>query len=134
VLAIPVVGPDSGGFVVAIELITGLVIGGIATISGAVLGGLAIVWLPELTKNWGGYLPLFDEADAPLLANAAYGILLIAVVFVMPGGVVWFIRFVRSKFVRFQPHLPAAPSVPEGAPAPAVMAGTVPQAQGGETA
>jgi branched-chain amino acid transport system permease protein len=134
VLAIPVVGPETGGFVVAIELITGLVIGGLATISGAVIGGLAIVWLPELTKNWGGYLPLFDEADAPLLANAAYGILLIAVVFVMPGGIVWFIRFVRSKFVRFVPRLPAASSVPEDAPAPAAMAGTVPQAQGGETA
>ena len=79
-------------------------------------------------------MPLFSESDAPLLANAAYGILLIAVVFVMPGGVVWFIRFVRSKLVRFQPRLPAASSAPEDAPVPAVMAGTVPQAQGGETA
>jgi branched-chain amino acid transport system permease protein len=134
ILAIPVVGPDSGGFVVAIELITGLVIGGIATISGAVLGGLVIVWLPELTKNWGGYIPFFDEAEGPILANAAYGILLIAVVFVMPGGIVWFVRFVRSKLVRFVPRLPAAPSPREDAPVPAVMAGTVPQAQGGETA
>jgi branched-chain amino acid transport system permease protein len=134
VLAIPVVGPDTGGFVVAIELITGLVIGGVATISGAVLGGLAIVWLPELTKNWGGYIPLFSDSDAPLLANAAYGILLIAVVFVMPGGVVWFIRYVRSKLVRFTPRLPTPSTVRKDIPVPAVMAGTVPQVQGGETA
>jgi branched-chain amino acid transport system permease protein len=133
VLAIPVVGPDSGGFVVAVALITGLVIGGVATISGAVLGSLAIVWLPELTKNWGGYIPLFGESDAPLLANAAYGILLIAVVFVMPGGAAWFVRFVRSKFVRFVPRLPEPSSETEDAPVPAVMAGTVPQTQGGET-
>jgi branched-chain amino acid transport system permease protein len=134
VLAIPIVGPDSGGFVIAIELITGLVIGGVATISGAVLGALAIVWLPELTKNWGSFVPLFSKSDGPILANAAYGILLIAVVFVMPGGVVWFIRVARSKLVRFVPKLPAASSPREDIPVPAVMAGTVPQAQGGETA
>jgi branched-chain amino acid transport system permease protein len=130
-LAIPIVGPDSGGFIIAIELITGLVIGGVGTIPGAVFGALAIVWLPELTKTWGGYVPGFGENEAPLLANAAYGLLLILVIFVMPGGIASSVRFVRSKLVRFVPRLPPAPPALEGAPVPTVLAGAVPRTEGG---
>jgi hypothetical protein len=32
-----------------------------------------------------------------------YGVLLIAVVFVMPGGVISFVRRIRSRFIRFVP-------------------------------
>jgi branched-chain amino acid transport system permease protein len=130
VLAVPIVGPETGGFILAIELITGLVVGGVATISGAAFGALVIVWLPELTKTWGGALPGFAADDGPLLANAVYGLLLIVLMFVMPGGVVSAIRFVRSKLVQFEPRLPPAPPVSGDAPAPPVLAGAVPTAQG----
>ena len=33
----------------------------------------------------------FEEGDGPILASALYGILLIAVVFVMPGGIAYFV-------------------------------------------
>jgi len=105
-LLIPIVGPDSGGFLVAIALITGLVLGGASTISGAVIGGLAIVWLPALSKEWSGSIPFLSDVEGPMFANVLYGVLLILVTFVMPGGVISFVRRVRSKVVRFVPDLP----------------------------
>jgi branched-chain amino acid transport system permease protein len=109
-LAVPIVGPESGGFLVAITLVSGMVLGGAGTVSGAVVGALAIVWLPELSKSWAGSLPLLDEGDGAILSGGIYGLLLIVVVFVMPGGVVSFVRKVRSRFVRFVPALPPATS------------------------
>jgi branched-chain amino acid transport system permease protein len=121
-LVIPVVGPESGGFVVAVQLVTALVIGGAATISGAAFGALAIVWLPELTKSWGDRLPFFKQGSGPVLANAVYGVALIAVVFAMPGGVTWFVRLVRSTLVRFEPRLPTSSSPRKDEPSPLVGA------------
>jgi len=109
-LTIPIVGPDSGGFLVAIALITGLVLGGASTISGAVIGGLAIVWLPALSKEWSGSIPFLSDVEGPMFANVLYGVLLIVVTFVMPGGVISFVRRLRSKFIRFVPDLPARES------------------------
>jgi branched-chain amino acid transport system permease protein len=128
-LAVPIVGPESGGFLVAVLLVTGLVLGGVATISGAVVGALAIVWLPELSKAWASSLPLLGEGDGPILADAVYGLLLIVTVFVMPGGAVSFVRRLRVRVVRIVPMLPgvtaeaglaaASPESPAGEDAPA---------------
>jgi branched-chain amino acid transport system permease protein len=105
------VSPDTLGFLLAIELITGLVLGGAATISGAVIGGLAIVYLPYYTSKWasGRSFLFFDPNDSGLLANVLYGVLLIAVIYGMPGGVVSFARMIRGRFVLFVPRLPTAP-------------------------
>jgi acyl-CoA synthetase (AMP-forming)/AMP-acid ligase II/ABC-type branched-subunit amino acid transport system permease subunit len=112
-LVVPIVGPDSGGFFVALALITGLVLGGASTISGAVIGALAIVWLPSLSRDWASGIPFLSDEDGPMLANVLYGAILIGVIFLMPGGVVSFVRRLRSRFVRFVPDLPAADSPPE---------------------
>ena len=77
----------------------------------------------------------FDPADSGLLANVFYGVLLIAVVFVMPGGIIWFVRLVRSKLVRFVPRLPTVssddrrpspprPATPRCRPGPQPQGGT----------
>ncbi|MBA2953205.1 branched-chain amino acid ABC transporter permease [Nocardioides sp. MAH-18] len=116
-LAVPIVTPDSGGFLVAVTLITGMVIGGAGTISGAVIGGVAVVWLPELSKHWAGALPLVSESDGTALSTAVYGAVLILVVFVMPGGVVTFVRRLRARFVVVVPQVPAtSPPVAHAAP------------------
>jgi branched-chain amino acid transport system permease protein len=107
-LAVPIVGPDSGGFLVAITLVTGMVLGGAGTISGAVIGAAAVVWLPELSKDWASKLPLLGEGQGATLAQAVYGLVLIVVVFVVPGGVIAFVRKIRSGYIRFTPVLPAA--------------------------
>ena len=122
-----IAAPETGGFTTAIALLTGAVLGGLGTISGAVIGALAVVFVPYYTSRVHGRprcvlhprqrrpaeLPVLRGSDGPILANALYGILLIAVVFVMPGGIAYFVRLVRSKFVRFVPKLPQV-SPPSG--------------------
>jgi hypothetical protein len=51
--------------------------------------------------------------------------------FVMPGGIMWFVRFVRSKFVRFVPRLPKVSSLDEDVEVSPISAATVQQTQGG---
>ena len=40
----------------------------------------------------------FSEGDGPILASALYGVLLIAVVFVMPGGIAYFVRLMLKVY------------------------------------
>ena len=60
--------------------------------------------------------------------------MLIAVVFVMPGGITYFVRLVRSKIIRFVPKLPdvATMSGGEAMPAELAPAGAIHQPTGGE--
>ena len=96
---------------VAVTLITGMVLGGAGTVSGAVVGAVAIVWLPELTKGWTTSIPFLSEGEGAVLSDAVYGVVLILVVFLMPGGVISFVRRLRARVVRFVPRLPEpAPS------------------------
>lgn len=85
-LIVPVVSPEGFGFVLAVELITGLVVGGMTRLGGAVLGGLLVVWLPYYSAGWSDHIPGFTGSDASMLANAIYGIVLIVIVFTLPSG------------------------------------------------
>lgn len=142
-LAATTIGPDSFGLQRSIEFIAGLVIGGIATILGPAIGGFLIEWLPYWSFE--GTLPLLPKLEGPE-AGVLYGLLLIVIVFFMPGGIVWGLRVLRSKFLLIVPRLPASraaapivaeteeseltPSSPSGAPA--VLASTPVQQPQGE--
>ncbi|HEX9259763.1 MAG TPA: branched-chain amino acid ABC transporter permease [Acidimicrobiales bacterium] len=80
----------------SISFIAGLVVAGVATIAGGILGGGIVEFLPYYTSNW---------LEGPR-ANILFGLILIAAIFVMPGGIVWGIRQLRAKFVLFIPKLP----------------------------
>jgi branched-chain amino acid transport system permease protein len=110
-MVIPIVSPDSVGFSLAFQLITGVVLGGLATISGSLVGGLTMVFLPYYSASWAGdkSFLFFDPVDSGLLANVLYGALLIGAMFVMPGGIISFVRSVRARVVRFVPGPPTAP-------------------------
>lgn len=112
VLVVPIVGPDSGGFLVAMSLITGLLLGGSGTVAGAALGGAAIVWIPQFSQNVASALPFLDSNKAPAFTNVVYGAILIVVIFVMPGGIVSFLRRVRDLFLRVEHVLPATEAQP----------------------
>jgi branched-chain amino acid transport system permease protein len=113
-MVIPIVSPDSVGLALAFQLITGLVLGGLGTISGSLVGGMTMVFLPYYTAQWSGgkSFLFFDPVDSGLLANVVYGALLIGAMFVMPGGIVSFVRSARSRLIRFAPQSPATPSPP----------------------
>jgi branched-chain amino acid transport system permease protein len=105
-LAGSTIAPDSFGLQRSIELIAGLVIGGIATIVGPALGGVIVEFLPYLSFN------AFPGPEAYVL----YGLILIVLVFFMPGGIVAGIRLVKARVVRVLPRLPdiSAPApIPE---------------------
>lgn len=103
VFIVPVVSPDSFSFTLAVQLITGLVVGGMTRLSGAVLGSLLVVWLPYYSASWSGYLPFFSDTDASVLSNAIYGVVLIVIVFTLPGGLASGIDLITNRLVRVRP-------------------------------
>jgi branched-chain amino acid transport system permease protein len=107
-LAAKTITPYSFGTGLSIQFITGLVIGGIATIIGPLIGGLVTIFLPYLTQK---------QLEG-VRANILFGAILIALAFIMPGGILAGVRQIRAKFVRLVPRLPARSGVGSGQPEP----------------
>jgi branched-chain amino acid transport system permease protein len=87
-IVVQFVAPDSFGIFVSIYFFVGLVVGGVSSIGGAIFGGLFIEFVPNLAEKVSKAAP-----------GAVYGVILIAVMFLMPGGVA---GFVGSLFARFR--------------------------------
>ena len=69
-------GPDNWGVGVSIFVLTGIVIGGLATIAGAVIGGVFQVFMPNFAVN------ISDSAP-----GVVQGVVIILVMILAPGGV-----------------------------------------------
>ena len=69
------IAPDSYGVFFSILLLVGAVAGGVESFLGAAFGGLLIEFLPDLARGAGAALSL-----------PVYGVLLIALVYLMPRG------------------------------------------------
>src|SRR5271166_2877708 len=87
-IVVQFVAPDSFGIFVSIYFFVGLVVGGVSSIGGAIFGGLFIEFVPNLAEKVSKAAP-----------GAVYGVILIAVMFLMPGGAA---GFVGSLFARFR--------------------------------
>src|SRR5690348_6475323 len=87
-IVVQFVAPDSFGVFVSIYFFVGLVVGGVASIGGAILGGLFIEFVPNLAESVSKAAP-----------GAVYGVILIAVMFLMPSGAA---GFIGSMFARFR--------------------------------
>jgi branched-chain amino acid transport system permease protein len=74
-IATAFVSPDSYGFNLSITVLVGAVLGGLESLWGAVLGGLVVEFLPLWAQR-------INEA-AP---SVVYGVALVAVMLLMPGG------------------------------------------------
>ena len=88
-IAIAFVAPDSFNVFLSITLLTGIVIGGLATISGAIFGALFIQFVP----NWAQEI----SKAAPW---AIFGIFLIVFMYVMPHGIAGFLRLAWIRITR----------------------------------
>jgi branched-chain amino acid transport system permease protein len=88
-ITIAFVAPDSFSVFLSITLLTGVVIGGLATISGAIFGALFIQFVP----NWAQDI----SKAAP---GAIFGIFLIAFMYVMPHGIAGFLRLAWIRMTR----------------------------------
>jgi branched-chain amino acid transport system permease protein len=98
------------GVNLAIYLFVGLVVGGVATISGAIPGAILFVFVPFYTSLWSTNFS-FLEGRLVAPADLLYGVLLLAVVFVLPGGAIDGIRRLRMRIVRIVPNPPWLSSV-----------------------
>ena len=88
-IAVQFVAPDSFNFFLSITLLTGVVIGGLASISGAFFGALFIQFVPNLADEISKAAPW-----------AIYGVVLLAFIYVMPTGVAGFVHLVRARLAR----------------------------------
>jgi branched-chain amino acid transport system permease protein len=80
-IVVQFVAPDTFGVFISIFLFVGLVVGGVASIGGTIVGALFIQFIPNIAENISKAAP-----------GAVYGIILIAMMFLMPegaGGFVW---------------------------------------------
>jgi branched-chain amino acid transport system permease protein len=74
-IAVQFVAPDSFGVFVSIFLFVGLVVGGVSSIGGTLIGAAFIEFIPNLADKVSKAAP-----------GAVYGVLLIAVMFLLPSG------------------------------------------------
>lgn len=85
--AIAFVAPDSFNIFLSIKFLIGLVVGGIGSLAGSVIGGIFYV----LVDNSAQALSQFVKNDLglpfDLSAYTVFGVLLIAIIYVMPMGV-----------------------------------------------
>ncbi len=88
-IVVQFVAPDSFGIFVSIYFFVGLVVGGVSSIGGAIFGGIFIEFVPNLAEKVSKAAP-----------GAVYGVILIAVMFLMPGGAAGFVGSLVARFRR----------------------------------
>ena len=88
-IAVQFVAPDSFGVVVSIFLFVGLIVGGVSSIGGTLLGAAFIEFVPNLADKVSKAAP-----------GAVYGVILIAVMFLMPAGAGGFLHAMWRKVSR----------------------------------
>ena len=89
------VGPGSYGFPLSVQMLFGLVIGGMQAPAGAIVGGLFLQFFPDLTAGLGRGL-----------SGLLYAVLLIAAILAMPRGIVGAVDAALARWRR--PALPPA--------------------------
>ena len=91
------VGPGAYGFGLSVQMLFGLVIGGLQAPAGAIVGGLFLQFFPDLTAGLGRGL-----------SGLLYAVLLIAAILAMPRGVAGALEDALAKWRRPAARLPAA--------------------------
>ena len=100
-IVVAFVSPDSFTVQLSIFLLVGVVVGGLASIPGAIFGALFIQFVPNLSDA------LSKSAPA-----AIYGVLLIALMYLMPGGVM---HMVKRLWTGWRTRNPGSPGQPRAA-------------------
>jgi branched-chain amino acid transport system permease protein len=99
-IAVQFVAPDSFGVFVSIFLFVGLVVGGVSSIGGTLIGAAFIEFVPNLADSVSKAAP-----------GAVYGVILIAVMFLMPSGAGGFLYATARRRFRSRSAATAEPSM-----------------------
>ena len=87
-IAVQFVAPDSFSVVVSIFLFVGLIVGGVSSIGGTLIGAAFIEFVPN-----------FADKVSKAAPGAVYGVILIAVMFLMPAGAGGFLYSMWRKLL-----------------------------------
>jgi branched-chain amino acid transport system permease protein len=102
-LTLGFVAPESFNLALSFGFLAAIVIGGLGTVGGALFGALFIEFVPQ-----------YAERVNQALTGVIYGATLIAVIYLLPGGVAGLLRKVRRRLVEVaEPPPPAARSADE---------------------
>lgn len=83
------VGPDNWTLLTSIAILTGIVIGGLGTVAGAIIGGVFVQFMPTWAQE--------VSNEAP---GVVYGVVIILVMLLAPGGVMGLARRTYAWIVR----------------------------------
>ena len=95
--------PGSFSLTLSLTLLTAVVIGGLGSLTGAVLGSIVLIWLADVIPGFVDRLHLSTGSAQKLHDNlpaAVYGVLLIAVIMLLPGGIASLFRSVAQRVTR----------------------------------
>lgn len=106
--------PDSFGFLLSIDYLVMIILGGLGSVGGAVLGAAFVTALPLLLSHYSDALPFLAQPGtggfgAAEVARFAYGAAVVAVLLFAPGGLASGITRLRR---RLGGRAPAAGSTP----------------------
>ncbi len=96
-------------FVLMVDLLVALVVGGVASLSGPIYGALVVVFVKEFVKGLQIPLGFYTIDGAGPLAQAIFGSILIIVVFFAPRGIAGFVTKIKNKLFQVTPTPPALP-------------------------
>ena len=93
--------PESFGFLVSIDYLVMIVIGGLGSIGGAVAGALLVTALPQVLSRYSDSLPLVGDPGSGALqageaARLLYGAAVVAVLIFAPRGLAGLARRITS--------------------------------------
>jgi len=106
VAALGIASPGDFTFLLAIFFIVGLVVGGVGTLPGAVVGGLAITFIPEWSSSTQELPGVPDRWLSGPTGTLFMGLLLIVLMFFLPGGFVSGARKIKARIVSVIPVPP----------------------------
>jgi branched-chain amino acid transport system permease protein len=108
------------GLQLAIFLVVGLVAGGAGTVSGAIPGAIIYVFVPYFVAQWtldqSGMPPGLKQITQPLfdwlenrqggdaISGVFFGLGLLALIFLLPGGVISGFRKLRARVIQVVPN------------------------------
>jgi len=102
-IVIQFVAPDSFTFFLAVLLLVGSVVGGIASIPGALFGGAFVLFVPTVSEELAGLIGAYTtvaEESAKGLTWTMYGVILILIIYVMPNGAMGLAHRLIGKLAR----------------------------------
>jgi branched-chain amino acid transport system permease protein len=85
--AIAFVAPDSFNIFLSIKFLIGLVVGGIGSLTGSVIGGIFYVLVDNSAQSLSQFVKNDLGLPFDLSAYTVFGVLLIAIIYLMPQGI-----------------------------------------------